>query len=639
MGRKRAIVLGTIQVLMILHVIQWLVTGSTLSPVEPSEAMETVKHGIVNAGAVLFALALLSTVILGRYFCGWGCHVIMLQDFCGWMMGKLGIRPKPFRSRLLLFVPLILALYMFVWPAFYRLALAPYVQPDLVWPGFTTEFVTEEFWRTFPGLLMAVPFLLVCGFLTVYLLGAKGYCTYGCPYGGFFAPLDEYAVGRIRVTDACRQCGHCTAVCTSNVRVHEEVRDFRMVVDSGCMKTMDCVDACPNDALYFGFGKPAVARGAAPTDRPTRAWDLSWREEIAFAILAIVAFVAVRGSIGISLPLLFASGVVACVVFIAWKGWRVLREPNVRFHRMQLRLRGKPTAWGVSWIAAAAVLVALSIHSFAINMVGFAAQRFDDRIDLPAGMVFSGSPVVLVADGAADAERALRLYGIASAFGSGGFGLLPAAQPGIDLRRAWLLSTLGRFEEAETLLRGTIERFGATDALAAGVGRILRGRARGPDAIAWYESMATAHPSFVGMQEEYIQWLAGETKYAAAIAASRRAFAANPEHLATMRRLSLLLMEHGVGEEIEEGIALTERTLEIAPNNPFAYRALAIGFGRLERYDDAERALRRAVELAPDNWLLVQSLGEFLIGTDQQTEGAIVLRRAGELRTEQGGAR
>ncbi len=32
-----------------------------------------------------------------------------------------------------------------------------------------------------------------------------------------------------------------------------------MVVDPGCMKCMDCISVCPNDALYFGFGKPTIA--------------------------------------------------------------------------------------------------------------------------------------------------------------------------------------------------------------------------------------------------------------------------------------------------------------------------------------------------------------------------------------------
>ena len=80
---------------------------------------------------------------------------------------------------------------------------------------------------------VAVPFLFVCGFMTVYFLGSKGFCTYACPYGGFFALADKVAPGKIRVTDACNQCGHCTAVCTSNVRVHAEVKAYGMVVDPG----------------------------------------------------------------------------------------------------------------------------------------------------------------------------------------------------------------------------------------------------------------------------------------------------------------------------------------------------------------------------------------------------------------------
>ncbi|MFB3138500.1 MAG: 4Fe-4S binding protein, partial [Phycisphaerales bacterium] len=120
-GKRRAIVLAVIQVLIIAHVIQWYITGRTTTPIEPSEAMEFGKQGVINAGLIFFVLALLSTLVFGRWFCGWGCHLVMLQDLCGWIMKKFGVRPKPFRSRLLLYVPLILALYMFVWPAFYRL--------------------------------------------------------------------------------------------------------------------------------------------------------------------------------------------------------------------------------------------------------------------------------------------------------------------------------------------------------------------------------------------------------------------------------------------------------------------------------------------------------------------------------------
>ena len=127
-------------------------------------------------------------------------------------------------------------------------------------PKFTNHLVTTNFWETFPSVAVAIPFLFICGFVTVYFLGQKGFCTYACPYGGFFGLADKFAPGKIRVTDACNQCGHCTATCTSNVLVHAEVREYGMVVDPGCMKCMDCISVCPNDALYFGFGKPTIAR-------------------------------------------------------------------------------------------------------------------------------------------------------------------------------------------------------------------------------------------------------------------------------------------------------------------------------------------------------------------------------------------
>ena len=304
-GPRRAVVLAVIQLLIVVHVIQWLVSGRTMSPIEPSEAMETVKHGVVNAGAVFFVLALLSTLVLGRWFCGWGCHLVMLQDLCGWLMRRIGIRPRPFRSRLLIYVPFVLAVYMFIWPVVYRWGVVP-IQARLhehaswvpdsgafpPWEGFSSGLTTTDLWQTFPGWLVAVPFLLVCGFGTVYFLGAKGFCTYGCPYGGFFAPLEQLSPARIRVTDACDQTGHCTATCSSNVRVHEEVRAYGMVVDPGCMKCLDCVSVCPNDALYFGLGRPAVARGPARGREPTPAFDLTTREEIAFALVFLGTFLS-----------------------------------------------------------------------------------------------------------------------------------------------------------------------------------------------------------------------------------------------------------------------------------------------------------------------------------------------------------
>lgn len=148
-------------------------------------------------------------------------------------MRKVGVRPRPFRSRLLVWLPAVLAFYLFAWPTVRRSA------PP---PGFTDHLMTAHFWGTFPGPAMATLTFAVCGFLAVYLLGSKGFCTYGCPYGALFGAVDRASPARILVDpNACDGCGHCTASCTSNVRVHEEIGRYGMVVDSGCMKCLDCV--------------------------------------------------------------------------------------------------------------------------------------------------------------------------------------------------------------------------------------------------------------------------------------------------------------------------------------------------------------------------------------------------------------
>jgi ferredoxin-type protein NapH len=255
-GRWRAVVLIAVQLLIAVHVAHWMSTGWTLSPLEPSEAMEFSKRSIVNAGLVFFALSIGSTLLLGRWFCGWACHLVALQDLCRWLLLKLGIRPRMVKLGVLGTVPWLAFAYMFLAPLLQRVLHGDYLAMRGV------ELYKADFWATFPNWQTGVATLLVCGFATVYFLGSKGFCTYGCPYGAIFAIADQLAPIRIRVTDACEGCGHCTAVCSSNVQVHREVRDYKMVVDAGCMKCLDCVSVCPTNALYVGFGAPAIAARA-----------------------------------------------------------------------------------------------------------------------------------------------------------------------------------------------------------------------------------------------------------------------------------------------------------------------------------------------------------------------------------------
>src|SRR5262245_31744585 len=143
----RAGALIALNLLMIAHFVQWRAMGTTVSPIEPSETMFTLQNGAINAGFIFFSLAILATLVLGRFVCGWGCYIVSLQDFCGWLLKKAGLKPRPFRSRLLVYVPLIAAIYMFAWPTIYWWFVKPPAQPLI--PQFTNHIITTEFWATF----------------------------------------------------------------------------------------------------------------------------------------------------------------------------------------------------------------------------------------------------------------------------------------------------------------------------------------------------------------------------------------------------------------------------------------------------------------------------------------------------------
>lgn len=383
-ARWRAAALIGLHALMAAHIIHWKFAGVTVSPIEPSEAMYTLQSGAVNAGFIFFTLAIIATVVFGRFVCGWACHVLALQDACAWLLKKIGLTPRPFRSRILIYIPLVFAIYMFVWPTVQRWIVKPPSEPLI--PHFTNHLIVADFWATFPPVWIAIPFLFICGFVTVYFLGSKGFCTYGCPYGGFFALADKVAPGRIRVTDACNSCGHCTATCTSNVIVHAEVKKYGMVVDPGCMKCMDCVSVCPNDALYFGFGKPSVMVKKSGSGN----YSISWPEEIAGAVVFALSFFAVWDVYQV-VPMLMAIGIAIVSTYLLLRVVRLIRSADLSFYRWNLRSKGIVSGYGWAFIAIAAIWIGLNVHSGVVRYFESTGAKAFEMIRLPDELALAQS--------------------------------------------------------------------------------------------------------------------------------------------------------------------------------------------------------------------------------------------------------
>lgn len=430
-SRRRAVILVLVHIVALVHIAHWKITGSTISPVEPSEAMQTLELGYLNAGFVLFVLLILATMVLGRFFCGWACHVVAYQDLAATLLGRIGIRPRPIRSRLLVLVPFGAAFYMFIWPQIARLL------EGSGFPPLVAHFTTEEFWVTFPGPVIAALTFLVDGFLIVYLLGAKGFCTYGCPYGAFFGVSDRLALGQIKVTDDCEQCGHCTATCSSNVRVHEEVAKYQRVVDPGCMKCLDCVSVCPKNALYFGWGRPSLF-GPRTKKKRKRVYDFSWREEIALALIFLCALYAFRGLYDL-VPFLLALGLSVVAALAGVLAWRFLRGSLERFQHHVLRHDGRWTTQGVAVSILAPTFLLFTGHS---AWVQFHARE-GERLLLRAEQAAVGARAETIQASLDHLQKADRL------------GLVPVAK--LHLQMGAILREQGRLEDAEVEMRAAVD--------------------------------------------------------------------------------------------------------------------------------------------------------------------------------------
>lgn len=622
MGKWRAAVLIGVHVVIGLHIAHWLTTGSTVTPVEPSEAMAFSRSSIVNAGLIFFSATILLTAIFGRFFCGWGCHVVALQDFCRWLMLKVGITPRPFKSRFLLWVPVFAFVYMFLWPLAYRI----YIGDSLAVRG--SEMTTSHFWATFPGWVVGGLTFLVCGFVCVYFLGAKGFCTYACPYGAIFAAADKLAPMRIRVTDACESCGHCTAVCTSNVRVHEEVRDWGMVMSPGCMKCGDCISVCPKDALYYGAGpipwlaKPTAKNKAAadPSSRPRQ--KIAWGEEAILLAAFAASFLIVRGLYG-WIPFLMALGVGAVMAFLTLTTVRLFRRRELDRSGLRLKRDGRLLPWGRVYLASMAVLAVFFAHSAAIQLYTLKADRAFAKVE-NARYALLAAPsleVELPPWVAAEAET-----GIANLQAIEKWGLFPSLGSAAKLASFHALE--GAVAESEREAKRAIEKGELPGEMHQLLARAALAKGQPAVAAAEWEKAIGARPDAPEAYVAYGIFLAQSGDISAGQQVFDRGLTvvtASPQ-LFYNAALSRALMG-----QAQESIPLFERALALDPQYREARENLAGTLASVGRFAESVALYRQAVEQAPNDVATRVLLAQALIGLGERDDAAAELRRALEI--------
>lgn len=208
-----------------------------------------LKSGIINSGVVLVIIAFLTTVIFGRFFCGWACHFGAIQELSWWILQKINITPKTVNSRLVTVLPLLVLLNFYVIPNFIYAINVP-------WEGIKLNFSQPEIWAFLPGFIIGLLTFLVDGFLIVYFLGRKGFCRFLCPWGAFLKLPNSLAMYKVRNIGGCQNSGNCTSDCPVGIDVNYEINNYSKVTSTNCTSCLICIGNCPSSALSYKWKNP-----------------------------------------------------------------------------------------------------------------------------------------------------------------------------------------------------------------------------------------------------------------------------------------------------------------------------------------------------------------------------------------------
>ncbi len=212
-----------------------------------------LKHGVLNAGTVMVLIILFTTLLFGRFFCGWACHFGAVQEFSWWLLQKLKITPKTVNSRLVALLPLFILFQFYLIPNILHAI-------DEPWQEITISLAQPGIWAFLPGLVIGTLTFFIDGFLIVYVMGRKGFCRFICPWGAFMKLPAALAPFKIRNGGGCIQSGNCTRDCPIGIDVSYEINNLDKVINTNCTNCMVCTEGCPSQALSYSFQNPLTEK-------------------------------------------------------------------------------------------------------------------------------------------------------------------------------------------------------------------------------------------------------------------------------------------------------------------------------------------------------------------------------------------
>ena len=210
--------------------------------------IEGASKGIITGGLIVFILLFISSLFLGRLWCGWLCPGGGLQEI------YFEINNKQANIGWLNWLKYII---------FLEIIFIPLISAIRSSGGLTT---IDFFYYTDHGITIAKPgayiiFLVQIAFFTAFaiLAGKRGFCHYFCPIavimiiGRKIRNLIRWPALHLSAdTGLCTDCKKCSKNCPMGLDVNIMVRQGNME-NTECILCGSCVDVCPKQAISYAL--------------------------------------------------------------------------------------------------------------------------------------------------------------------------------------------------------------------------------------------------------------------------------------------------------------------------------------------------------------------------------------------------